>query len=479
MNRSGGKKMPFDHVIEAIAEYAIEPFTPDDEALTTARHTLVDSLGCALLALNYPACARLLGPNVPGTTVPSGSRVPGTGYVLDPVKAAFDIGATIRWLDFNDTWLASEWGHPSDNYGAILAVADHLSRTARGAGRQPLTVRDVLTAAVKAYEIQGVLALDNSFNRVGIDHVLLVKLASTAVTSVMLGATREQAANAVSNAWIEAALRTYRHSPNTGSRKSWAAGDACARAVQLALMAVRGEMGYATALSAPSWGFQDVWFSGREITLAQPFKSYVMENILFKISFPAEFHAQTAVEAAVTLHPLVSGRLDEVNKITITTQEPAMRIIDKSGPLTNPADRDHCIQYMTAVPLLKGTLTADDYEDEAAADPRIDALRSKMVVVEDQRYTREYLEPDKRSIANAVEVTFNDGTSTGKVEVEYPIGHRRRRKEGIPLLMSKFGSNIRTRLSEQSATSILETVSQADSLYEMAIDDFLTLFVPE
>ena len=470
--------MQFDEVIEAIADYATASFMPSDDALSTARHTLVDSVGCALLALNYPACTRLLGPNVPGTIVPSGSRVPGTEYVLDPVKAAFDIGACIRWLDFNDTWLAAEWGHPSDNYGAILAVADHLSLVNRDNGRQPLTIRDVLTYAIKAYEIQGILALDNSFNRVGIDHVLLVKVASTALASAMLGATKEQVANAVSNAWIDATLRTYRHAPNTGSRKSWAAGDACSRAVQMALMAVRGEMGYETALSVPSWGFQDVWFSGRDITLGQPFRSYVMENILFKISFPAEFHAQTAVEAAIQLHPLVSGRINEIEKITITTQEPAIRIIDKSGPLTNPADRDHCIQYMTAVPLLRGALTADDYEDEAAADPRIDVLRSKMVVIEDPRYTREYLEPDKRSIANAVEVTFKDGTSTGKVEVEYPIGHRRRRDEGMPLLMSKFESNIRTRLPESSANRVLDAVARPDHLYEMAIDDFMTLFAP-
>jgi 2-methylcitrate dehydratase len=471
--------MQFDEVIEAIAEYATNPFTPNDEALSTARHTLVDSLGCALLALNYPACARLLGPNLPGMVVPAGSRVPGTEHVLDPVKAAFDIGASIRWLDFNDTWLASEWGHPSDNYGTILSVADHLSRANRDNGRQPLTVRDVLIAAVKAYEIQGILAIGNSFNRVGIDHVLLVKVASTAVAAAMLGASREQVANAVSNAWLDATLRTYRHAPNAGSRKSWAAGDACSRAVQMALMAVRGEMGYGTALSAPSWGFQDVWFSGEKITLVRPFGSYVMENILFKISFPAEFHAQTAAEAAVQLHPLVSGRLDEIEAIRIITQEPAIRIIDKTGPLINPADRDHCLQYMTAVPLIKGTLTADDYEDEAAADPRIDALRSKMVVVEDPRYSREYLEPDKRSIANAVEVKFKDGTSTGKVEVEYPIGHRRRRSEGLPLLMSKFESNIRTRLTERSVIRILEIISRPESLYEMVIDEFVTLFLPE
>ncbi|MDA0676738.1 MAG: bifunctional 2-methylcitrate dehydratase/aconitate hydratase [Chloroflexi bacterium] len=465
--------MQFDEVINAIADYAVAPLEPGEEAMSTARYTLIDSLGCALLAQNYPACTKLLGPHVPGTQVPGGSRVPGTKFVLDPVKAAFDIGASIRWLDFNDTWLAAEWGHPSDNYGAILAVADYLSRS----GQKQMTVRDVLVAAVKAYEIQGVLALENSFNRVGIDHVLLVKVASTAVVASMLGASREQVANAVSNAWVEATLRTYRHAPNTGSRKSWAAGDACARAVQLAFMAMRGEMGYATALTAPSWGFQDAWFSGRGVKISQPFGSYVMENILFKISFPAEFHAQTAVEAAIQLHPAVKDRLDEIAKITITTQESAIRIIDKKGPLNNPADRDHCIQYMTAVPLIKGSLTADDYEDEAAADQRIDALRAKMVLKEDPRYTREYLESDKRSIANAVQVTFADGTSTENSVVEYPIGHRRRRAEGIPLLMNKFDANVRTRFSGKQADSVISAVQQSAAMDAMAVDAFVLLFV--
>ena len=465
--------MPFDNVIDAIADYAVSPFDPGEEALSTARYTLIDSIGCALLAQNYPACTKLLGPHVPGTVVPGGARVPGTGFVLDPVKAAFDIGASIRWLDFNDTWLAAEWGHPSDNYGAILAVADYLARS----GKQPWNVRDVLIAAIKAYEIQGVLALDNSFNRVGIDHVLLVKIASTAVAAAMLGASREQVANAVSNAWIEATLRTYRHAPNTGSRKSWAAGDACARAVQLAFMAVRGEMGYASALTARSWGFQDVWFGGRDVKIAQPFSSYVMENVLFKISFPAEFHAQTAVEAAIQLYPSVKGRLDEIAKITITTQESAIRIIDKKGPLHNPADRDHCIQYMTAVPLIKGALTADDYEDEAAADPRIDALRTKMVLKEDPRYTREYLEPDKRSIANAVQVMFTDGTATENAVVEYPVGHRRRRAEAIPLLMSKFDANVRTRFAGRDADAVIGAVHRPTDMVAMSIDAFMTLFV--
>ena len=470
--------MSFDHVIEAITDYATGPDVGGDEAFSTARLTLIDSLGCALLALGYPACTKLLGPHVPGTIVPNGARVPGTEHELDPVKAAFDIGATIRWLDFNDTWLAAEWGHPSDNFGAILAVADHLSRSRRATGEAPLTVHDVLAAAIKAYEIQGILALDNSFNRVGIDHVLLVKVASTAVAAHMLGCTREQVANAVSNAWLEATLRTYRHAPNTGSRKSWAAGDACARAVQLAQMAKRGEMGYASALTAKGWGFQDAWFKGAEITLQQPFGSYVMENILFKISFPAEFHAQTAAEAAIKLHPQVKDRIDEIEQVTITTQEPAIRIIDKTGPLNNPADRDHCIQYMTAVPLIKGSLSADDYEDEAAADPRIDALRAKMVAVEDPRYTREYLEADKRSIANAVQVRFKDGSETDKAAVEYPIGHRRRRAEGIPLLMEKLDANLRTLFDDTRAEKILEAVGDAEKLAKTPVDSFVELFLP-
>lgn len=470
--------MPFDEVIESIADYVSAPLAPSDEALTTARHTLIDSMGCALLALNYPACTKLLGPNVDGTAVLNGARVPGTNFVLDPVKAAFDIGACIRWLDFNDTWLAAEWGHPSDNYGAILAVADHLSQQNIATGEQPLTVQDVLEAAIKAYEIQGVLALENSFNRVGIDHVLLVKVASTAVATQLLGGSREQVCNAVSNAWLDATLRTYRHAPNTGSRKSWAAGDACARAVQFASMALRGEMGYQSALTAPGWGFQDTWFKGNEVSLAQPFGSYVMENILFKISFPAEFHAQTAVEAAITLHPQMAGRLGDIERVTITTQEPAIRIIDKTGPLTNPADRDHCIQYMTAIGLLKGGLTAADYEDKAAADPAIDQLRSKMTVVEDRRYTEEYLDPDKRSIVNAVQVEFKDGTSTEKAEVEYPIGHRRRRSEAVPLLEAKFESNLSTRFSDTRAGEIVAAISDTERLLTMPVNQFVELFLP-
>ena len=464
-----------DAVIETIAEYAAGPDVGGDLALDTARLCLIDSIGCALLALNYPACTKLLGPYMPGSQTQGSARVPGTDLELDPVKAAFDIGAAIRWLDFNDTWLAAEWGHPSDNFGGILAAAQFVSGPENS---EPVTVRDVLAAAIKAYEIQGVLALDNAFNRVGIDHVLLVKVASAAVLTSMLGGGREQVFNAVSNAWLEATLRTYRQAPNTGSRKSWAAGDATSRGMKLALMAMAGEMGYDTALSAPGWGFESVWFGGNSVTIARPFNSYVMENILFKISFPAEFHAQTAVEAAMDLHGEVGHRLDEVETVKITTQEPAMRIIKKEGPLTNPADRDHCLQYMVAVPLIKGELVADDYEDDAAADPRIDALRARMNVVENPGYTRDYLDPEKRSIANAVQVFFAGGEAMKEVAVEYPIGHRRRRDEGIPLLWSKFESNLRTRYSGDRADSILATCRDSGALDEMPVDEFIGLFAP-
>ncbi|TDJ45414.1 MAG: bifunctional 2-methylcitrate dehydratase/aconitate hydratase [Gammaproteobacteria bacterium] len=467
-----------DAVIAEIAEYAIG-YEPESElAMDTARLCLMDSIGCALLALNYPACTRLLGPDVPGTVVPDGSRVPGTGFQLDPVKAAFDTGAAIRWLDFNDTWLAAEWGHPSDNFGAILAIADHMSRKSRSEGDLPIDLRQVLTAAVKAYEIQGVLALQNSFNRVGIDHVLLVKVAATAVVTAMLGGDRAQVESAVSNAWLDATLRTYRHAPNTGSRKSWAAGDALARAVRFGLSAMTGEMGYPSALTAPDWGFQDVWFGGEEVTLARPLGSYVMENILFKVSFPAEFHAQTAVEAAFVLHNEVVERLDEVKSITITTQESALRIIDKTGPLNNPADRDHCIQYMTAVGLLNGALTADDYEDGVADDPRIDQLREKMVVEHDQQFSADYLDPDKRSIANALQVTFADGTSTEKVVIEYPLGHRRRRDEAKPVLVEKFRSNAATRFDDTKVQRLVELFGDQSALESMAVDELMDLLVP-
>ena len=447
---------PADTLLATLADYVLDATPPSDEALDTARWCLLDSLACAIMALQFPACTKLLGPIVPGTTIVNGARVPGTSYELDPVQAAFNIGTMVRWLDFNDTWLAAEWGHPSDNLGAILATADWLSRnsgsavlqpasewTARGLKPRatPLTVRDVLVAMIKAHEIQGVLALDNSFNRVGLDHVLLVRIASTAVTTAMLGGTRDQIINALSHAWLDgSALRTYRHAPNTGSRKSWAAGDATSRAVRLALMAMTGEMGYPSALTAKTWGFQDVSFKGQPVTLARPLGSYVMEQILFKISFPAEFHAQTAVECAVQLHPQVMGgknRLADIVRVELTTHESAIRIIDKTGPLHNPADRDHCLQYMTAIGLLFGNLTAEHYEDATAADPRIDTLRAKMVVTEDKSYSRDYLDPEKRSIANAVQVFFTDGNTTEKIAIAYPIGHRRRRKDGIPLLQQK------------------------------------------
>ena len=415
----------------------------------------------------------MLGPVVPGIVVENGARVPGTAFVLDPVAAAFNIGVLIRWLDFNDTWLAAEWGHPSDNLGAILAVADYLDRNGR-----TLTVRDVLTAMIKAHEIQGVIALENSFNRVGLDHVLLVRIASTAVAAALLGGTREQVINAISNAFLDGgALRTYRHAPNTGSRKSWAAGDATARGVWHALIALRGEMGYPGALSTPTWGFSDVLFRSRPVTLARPLGCYVMEHVLFKIAFPAEFHAQTAVEAAITLHPLVRERLDQIARVEITTHESAMRIIHKTGPLANPADRDHCLEYMTAIGLIFGALTADHYEDKIAADPRIDTLRAKMLPHEDLRYTRDYLDPDKRSIANAVQVIFTDGTSTPRIEVEYPIGHRRRRAEGIPLLVEKCARTLATQFSSPEVASLLGLFQNRPRLEATRVSDFMAMLI--
>jgi 2-methylcitrate dehydratase len=467
-----------DPLLVEIAEYAAKFNIQSTEAYETARYCLMDTLGCGLLALHYPACTKLLGPVVMGTVVPNGSRVPGTHFELDPVTAAFNIGAIIRWLDFNDTWLAAEWGHPSDNLGAILAVTDFLSRRQKAESKRPFTIRDVLTAMIKAHEIQGILALENSFNRVGLDHVLLVRIASTAVATKLLGGNRDQIINAVSNAWVDGgALRTYRHAPNTGSRKSWAAGDATSRGVQHALMALKGEMGYPTALSAKTWGFCDVLFDGKPIKLARPFGSYVMENVLFKISFPAEFHAQTAVEAAITLHPLVKDRLDEITRIELTTHESAIRIIDKTGPLHNPADRDHCLQYMVAIGLLFGKLDADHYEDATAKDPRIDALRAKMHVTEDPRYTKEYLEPDKRAIANAVQVFFKGKTSTPKIEVEYPIGHRRRRAEGMPLLMKKFKSSLASRLPAHRVEHILNACNNSTRFDALPVCDFMDHFV--
>ncbi len=467
---------PPDELLVQIADYVCDFRITSDEAFDTARHCLMDTLGCGILALSYPACTKMLGPIVPGAVLENGARVPGTAWQLDPQAAAFNIGCAIRWLDFNDTWLAAEWGHPSDNLGAILAVADFLSRN--GAA---LTMRDVLIAMIKAHEIQGVLALENSFNRVGLDHVLLVRIASTAVATALLGGTRAQIIDAVSNAFLDGgALRAYRHAPNTGSRKSWAAGDATARAVWHALIAMRGEMGYPGALSTPTWGFSDVLFRGQPIKLARPFASYVMENVLFKISFPAEFHAQTAVEAAaLALHPLVRDRLNEIERIEIATHESAMRIIHKTGPLHNPADRDHCLEYMTAIGLIFGTLTADHYEDAVAANPLVELIREKMVVSENPQYSRDYLDPEKRSIANAVQIFFRDGTSTVRVEVEYPIGHRRRRAEAIPLLVQKFERNFATKFDAEKVAALRELCLDRTRLEPTPVRDFSDLLAIE
>jgi 2-methylcitrate dehydratase len=468
-----------DKVLTDIADYALHHEITSELAYETARFCLLDTLGCGLEALDYSACTKLLGPIVPGTVVPNGARVPGTNFQLDPVQAAFNIGAMIRWLDFNDTWLAAEWGHPSDNLGAILATADWLSRSA-AQGRPPLPVRRILQAMIKAHEIQGCLALENAFNKVGLDHVVLVKVASTAVVCQLLGMNRDQTINALSLAWVDGqSLRTYRHAPNTGSRKSWAAGDATSRAVRLALMARAGEMGYPSALSAKTWGFYDVSFRGREFKFQRPFGSYVMENVLFKISYPAEFHAQTAVEAAMK----VRHRLDQAGKsaedirhITIRTHEACLRIIDKKGPLANPADRDHCVQYMVAIPLLFARLTAADYEDDVAEDSRIDALRAKIECAEDPRFTTDYHDPEKRSIANALEVELADG-STIEETVEYPIGHRRRREEGMPLLIEKFKTNLRRRFSRPQQERILEVSLNPSRLDPMPVHEYVNLYL--
>ncbi len=470
----------WDQELVDIVDYVNAPADFSDLAYTTARHCLIDTLGCGLEALGYPACRKLLGPLVPGASLPDGAKVPGTAYQLDPVKAAFDIGAMVRWLDFNDTWLAAEWGHPSDNLGGILAVADWLSRTAVAEGREPLTMRDVLTAMIRAHEIQGCIALENSFNRVGLDHVVLVKVATTAVVAHMLGLSREQQLAAVSHAWVDGqSLRTYRHSPNTGSRKSWAAGDATSRGVRLALIAKTGEMGYPTALTAKTWGFYDVSFQGQPFRFQRPYGDYVMENILFKISYPAEFHGQTAAEAAITLHEQLkaAGRgTDDIAGITIRTHESCIRIIDKQGPLNNPADRDHCVQYMVAIALLFGRLTSADYEDDVAADPRIDALRNKMRCVEDPALTRDYLDPDKRSIANALTVEFSDGSRLDEVAVEYPIGHKRRRDEGIPLLEAKFQRNLARILPGDRQARIQALSGDQQALESTPVDVYTDLY---
>ncbi|MDO8545653.1 MAG: bifunctional 2-methylcitrate dehydratase/aconitate hydratase [Opitutaceae bacterium] len=481
---------PPDPLLADIADYALNYRAPSEEAMDTARWCLADTLACGIMALAYPACTKLLGPIVPGMTIARGARVPGTGCELDPVQAAFNIGTIIRWLDFNDTWLAAEWGHPSDNLGAILALADWLSRH-QAAGVTPsafqteirhlkseISMRDVLLAMVKAHEIQGLLALENSFNRVGLDHVILVRVASTAVATALLGGSREQVINALSHAWLDgSALRTYRHAPNTGSRKSWAAGDATSRAVRLALIAMTGEMGYPSALTAKTWGFQDVSFRGRPVVLARPLGCHVMEHVLFKISFPAEFHAQTAVECAIKLHPEVRGRLNDIARVELTTHESAIRIIDKTGPLHNPADRDHCLQYMTAIGLIFGTLTADHYEDAVAADPRIDELRAKMVVTEEKIYSRNYLDAEQRSIANAVQVFFRDGSATERVELHFPVGHRRRRGDGIPLLKQKAAAAFTAHYGEEKSAQLISLFTDRAKLEAMPVTDFMTSLV--
>lgn len=468
-----------DQVLSDIADYVCEFDIQSSEAYDTARNCLIDTLGCGLLALNFPECTKLLGPLVEGTIVPHGARVPGTKLRLDPIKAAWDIGCTIRWLDFNDTWLAAEWGHPSDNLGAILAVADHLSQKNLANGKPPLLMRDVLTAMIKAHEIQGVIALKNSFNRVGLCHVLLVRVASTAVVTKMLGGDRQQIIDAVSQAWLDgSSLRTYRHSPNAGPRKSWAAGDATSRAVRLADLTMRGEIGYPSALSAKTWGFYDVSFGGNSFVFDQEYGSYVMENILFKISFPAEFHSQTAAEAAVKLHRFVKDRLREIEKIVVHTHESAIRIISKSGPLNNPADRDHCLQYMIAVPLIFGDLVAENYEDEFHENnPLIDELRSKMEIYENAKYTKEYLEPEKRSIANSLQVFFTDGTQTDAIEINYPVGHKKRRQEGIPMLEQKFKSNLRTRFPEDQCNEIFRLCANQEQLEKTSVSHFMEMLM--
>ena len=470
-----------DKVLVDIANYVSKKAITSKQAYETARYCLMDTLGCGLEALEYPACNKLLGPIVAGTIVPNGAKVPGTQFQLDPVQAAFNIGTMIRWLDFNDTWLAAEWGHPSDNLGGILATADWLSRNAVAAGKKPLKIQDVLTAMIKAHEIQGILAIENSFNKVGLDHVVLVKVASTAVVANMLGLNQEEIINAVSLAWVDGqSLRTYRHSPNTGSRKSWAAGDATSRAVRLALIAKTGEMGYPSVLSAKTWGFYDVLFEGKEFKFQRPYGSYVMENVLFKISFPAEFHSQTSVECAMQIHDLLkkSGRnADDIKKITIRTHEACIRIIDKKGPLNNPADRDHCIQYMVAVPILHGRLTASDYEDDVASDSRIDKLRDKIICIEDKQFTKDYHDPKKRSIANALTVEFKDGKKLKEIVCEYPIGHKLRRKEGMPVLVEKFKTNLARKFPVKQQKLILDLCLNSKKLAETPVHEFVDMFV--
>lgn len=466
----------YDEAIAKIAQYLKDPMVHSEEAFQTARICLADTIGCGLLALNFPDCTKLLGPLVEATTVPNGSRVPGTNFELDPIRAAFNIGTMNRWLDFNDTWLAAEWGHPSDNLGGILAITDYLTRSRR----QHLTVGHLLKAMIQAHEIQGSLALLNSFNKIGFDHVILVKVATAAVTTNLMGGSQVQICDSISNAWIDTgALRTYRHSPNTGSRKSWAAGDATSRGLQIAWMTMQGENGYPTALSAPKWGLYDVLFQGKPFSFQRPLGAYVMENILFKIAYPAEFHAQTAVECAILLHPLVEKKLAIIDTIEISTTESTIKIIDKTGPLHNHADRDHCIQYIVAVAMLYGSLTAEDYLDKTAKDPRIDELRKKMIVKENKQFTQDYLDPSKRSIANSITVQFTDGSTVGPMSVEYPLGHRRRRQEGMPLLFQKFANNVGSRFSQQKTDDLMTLFQDPVTLEKMSVSELMNLFISE
>jgi len=472
-------RMTADQVLQDIADYVIDYKVVSDEALNTARNCLMDTIGCGLLALKYPNCTRHLGPIVPGTTVENGARVFGRSFELDPVKAAWDIGTIVRWLDFNDTWLAEEWGHPSDNLGAIMALSDYISRVNIANHKSPLSIKDVLEYMVKAHEIQGILALENSFNKVGLDHVLLVRVASTAVATHMLGGNRDQIIAALSQAWVDgSSLRTYRHAPNAGSRKSWAAGDATSRAVRLSMMTMAGEMGMPSVLTTPEWGFYDVSFKGREFSFSRNYGSYVMENILFKISYPAEFHAQTAVECALLLYPQIKEKLNEIERIEITTHESALRIIDKTGTLDNPADRDHCMQYMLAVAMIEGDLVAEFYEDTFhKKNPLIDELRNKMVLKEDKRYSEDYLADDKRSIANALQVFFKDGSQTEKIEVEYPVGHRHRRQEGIPLLERKFLNSLEITFSKERSDKIYSLCLDKEKIEQIPVNEFMDMFL--
>ena len=464
-----------DELIKKIADYVHDYKITSDEAISTAKYCLMDTIGCGLLALTFPECKSLLGPHIDGTEVPNGVRVLGTNFKLDPIKAAWDNGAIIRWLDFNDTWLAAEWGHPSDNLGGILSACDYISQNYP---ERNISVKDIIFSMIKAHEIQGVMALENSFNRVGLDHVLLVKIASVGVISVILGLTKDQTIDALSQAFVDGqSLRTYRHAPNAGPRKSWAAGDATSRAMQLVWLTKKGQIGYPSAISAPTWGFKDVLFNGKDLIINQEFESYVMENVLFKISFPAEFHAQTAVEAAVKLHHEIKNKFDEIDKIKIITHESAIRIISKEGKLNNPADRDHCLQYMTAIGLIKGDLVAEDYEDSVAKDPLVDNLREKMEIEEDLSFSKDYLDPSKRSIANSLQIFFKDGTCTDIEEVHYPIGHKNRRAEGIPILIKKFEKNLMTQFSEDRVKGIMSLFEDNEKLFNLPVREFVDLFV--